>query len=216
MSAVLSDGKRIVYGLIITIIIFTLAQFASDTHHLMFALSVIAIYILRENVNYKISLPKVSKLFKPALLGFLLPMLLHIPWTSVTIWLGFEIEKHVVVSGLSLWQVFFSIVIVASVAEEMLFRGFLVNFLKPLQMTGVTIFGRYLSVPVIIGAITFGLVHLVLLMAGQGFVTTLHVVISAILVGLIAGYYQEKYDNNAFAVIVHMSANLPVLLTAAL
>jgi len=25
---------------------------------------------------------------------------------------------------------------------------------------------------------------------------------------MIAGYYQEKYDNNAFAIIVHMSGNL--------
>lgn len=26
--------------------------------------------------------------------------------------------------------------------------------------------------------------------------------------GLIAGYYQEKYDNHAFAIIVHMAGNL--------
>jgi membrane protease YdiL (CAAX protease family) len=32
--------------------------------------------------------------------------------------------------------------------------------------------------------------------------------------GLIAGYYQEKYDNNAYAIIVHMSGNLMGLIGA--
>jgi len=32
-------------------------------------------------------------------------------------------------------------------------------------------------------------------------------------VGLIAGYYQEKYDNHAYAIMVHMAGNLMGLIS---
>lgn len=31
--------------------------------------------------------------------------------------------------------------------------------------------------------------------------------VEGVVYGLIAGYYQEKYDNNAYAVIIHMAGN---------
>jgi membrane protease YdiL (CAAX protease family) len=35
----------------------------------------------------------------------------------------------------------------------------------------------------------------------------IRIVLFATCLGIIAGYYQEKYDNNAYAIAVHMSGN---------
>ncbi len=71
----------------------------------------------------------------------------------------------------------------------------------------VNIFKRKISVPVIISAIVFGLAHLILITTGAGGLFLLRVVVFTTVLGVIAGYYQEKYNNNAFAIIVHMSGN---------
>jgi membrane protease YdiL (CAAX protease family) len=111
-------------------------------------------------------------------------------------------------------QVFLFVFISASVAEEMLFRGFLMNFLKPLETQGVSIFKIKLSVPVIVSAIAFGMAHLVLLSTEVSVLFVIRIVIFTTCLGLIAGYYHEKYNNHAYAILVHMSGNLLAVLGA--
>ena len=65
-------------------------------------------------------------------------------------------------------QVFIFVFIYASIAEEILFRGFLMNILKPLKIKGISILKRKISVPVIISAFAFGLGHLILITTGVG------------------------------------------------
>lgn len=62
----------------------------------------------------------------------------------------------------------------------------------------------------------FGLAHLSLISLGVSFALILRTLVFAICIGLIAGYYQEKYNNNAYAIIVHMAGNLPVLIATLL
>ena len=97
------------------------------------------------------------------------------------------------------------------IAEEVLFRGFLQNILKPFKFKGIKIFKKHVSVPVIISAIVFGLVHLIVIISGSGTLFVIRTVVFATTLGLIAGYYQEKYNNNAYAIIVHMASNFLAL-----
>ena len=76
------------------------------------------------------------------------------------------------------------------------------------------VFRRRLSLPVITGALVFGLLHLILLTSGVSVIFVVRVVIFTTVLGLIAGYYQEKHNNFAYAVLVHMAGNLPGLLAA--
>jgi membrane protease YdiL (CAAX protease family) len=105
-------------------------------------------------------------------------------------------------------QIFVFIFIYASIAEEVLFRGFLMNILKPVSIKGIKVFKRNLNFPVIISAVIFGLAHLILITTGAGGLFLLRIVVFTTILGLIAGYYQEKYNNNAYAIIVHMAGNI--------
>ena len=100
-----------------------------------------------------------------------------------------------------------------------MFRGFLQNILKPLKVKGIKIIKKHVSVPVLISAMAFGLVHLIVITSGSGTLFVIRSVVFATTIGLIAGYYQEKYDNNAYAITVHMAGNfvaLVAVLTASL
>ena len=226
----MKNSQRITYGIIITVIVFAIATFGGRelhlnidfipnsfvTHSLMLILSIVVIYGLRKYVNYKISLPQFKKILKPALFGLLATTIVNISMSIITKILGGEIEAHPLMMKMSPLQVFIFVFIYASIAEEILFSGFLMNILKPLKIKGISILKRKISVPVIISAFAFGLAHLILITTGVSVLFLLKIVIFTTTLGLIAGYYQEKYDNNAFAIIVHMSGNLIGLIGAIL
>jgi membrane protease YdiL (CAAX protease family) len=218
----MKNNKRIIYGIIITVVIFVIATFGGSklplkielfpssfiTHTLMLLMSIAVINIFKKNVNYKISLPKFKKILRPILFGLLAPILVNISMGILIKISGGESEAHPLLTKMTSLQVFVFVFIYASIAEEILFRGFLLNILKPLKAKGISILKRKISVPVIISAFTFGLGHLILITTGVGGLFLMRVVIFTTILGLIAGYYQEKYDNNAYAIIVHMSGNL--------
>ncbi|MDW5299430.1 MAG: CPBP family intramembrane glutamic endopeptidase [Sedimentibacter sp.] len=217
----MKNNERIIYGIIITIVVFVIATFAGSklhlnidffpysfvTHSLMLILSIVLIYGLRKYVNYKIALPQFIKTLKPILFGLLATIIVNISMTVITKTLGGKVEAHAALTKMSPLQIFVFVFIYASIAEEILFRGFLMNILKPLKAKGINIFNRNISVPVLISAVAFGLGHLILITTGAGGLFLLRIVVFTTTLGLIAGYYQEKYENNAFAIIVHMAGN---------
>lgn len=111
-------------------------------------------------------------------------------------------------SKMSIMQIFIFVFIYASIAEEMLYRGFLQNILHPLKKIGIRFLKRKISLPVLIAAFMFGLSHLILLSSGKSVFFVLGIVISSSILGTIAGYYQEKHNNTAYSILVHMSGNL--------
>lgn len=217
----MKNSERILYGLTITIVVFLIATFTGSkihfnidfipnsfvTHSLMLGLSIALIYGLKRYVNYKISWPQFKKIWKPILFGLLATIIVNILITIVTKILGGEVEAHPALTEMSPLQIFIFVFIYASIAEEILFRGFLLNILKPIKTRGLRILKRNISIPVIISAFAFGLGHLILISTGVGGLFLVRIVIFTTILGLIAGYYQEKYDNNAFAIIVHMAGN---------
>lgn len=218
----MKNKARIIYGIVITIIIFLISTQVGAKIHLgidflpyifpeitlELLLSIGAIYILRKYVDYKISFPEFKKIFRPILFGIVAFIAVNIIMVFITIISGNKPEGMEAFSKMTPIQIFLFVFIYASVVEEILFRGFLMNFLKPLKENGINIFKRKLSLPVLISAILFGLAHLILITTGASPMFLLRIVAFTTTLGLIAGYYQEKYDNNAYAIIVHMSGNL--------
>ena len=105
-------------------------------------------------------------------------------------------------------QVIIGIWIYASIAEEVLTRGLIQGHLKPLAGKGLTVSDARISVPVLIGALFFGLMHIAMVTLGVDIVSVAATVVSAFIVGIIAGYYCEKTESLAPAILVHMLFNV--------
>ncbi|MBN1355036.1 CPBP family intramembrane metalloprotease [bacterium] len=116
--------------------------------------------------------------------------------------------------GMSAGQIFVFIVIYASVCEEFLFRGFLQNFLALLSPVTLRIFKLKLSLPVVTGAVLFGLGHFIVLSTGAGWGPVIHIVLLTTTIGLVAGHYAERTGSLVTAIVLHMIANIPALISA--
>jgi membrane protease YdiL (CAAX protease family) len=97
--------------------------------------------------------------------------------------------------------------IYASIAEELLTRGLIQGYLSPLSDRGLSLGSLRLSIPVIVGAVFFGLMHLGLLTIGIEGSTVAQIVVFALLVGLVAGYYREKTESLIPPIVAHALAN---------
>jgi membrane protease YdiL (CAAX protease family) len=112
-----------------------------------------------------------------------------------------------VAADLTLSQIIVVVWISASVAEELLTRGLVQGFLEPLKDYGLRIFRLRLSIPVIGAALFFGLMHLALLSTGAAAGAVVTIVLFAVILGLIAGYYREKTGSLLPAILVHFLFN---------
>ena len=224
----MKEIKKILIGLIVVAIIFGIStylgakinfgiEFISKSfgvHLLMLLFSFSMIYLFKDKLTYKISLPKFKTVVKPILFALLLTIIINITGTVIGKLFGQKIEIHALLSSMNPMQILIFVFFMASVSEEFLFRGFLLNYLKPLSNSGITIFHRKISTPVIISGLVFGLAHIILFVSGASLFFALRVVFFTAVLGIVAGYYQEKYDNHAYAIIVHMSANFMGFISA--
>ena len=151
---------------------------------------------------------KISQLLKPVLISIIVAFTLIVLSIVIMIIGGAQAEggessamaegvlKHII----SVW-------IIASICEEFFSRGLLQGFLDPFKKYGFRLFRAYISVPVTISAIAFGLGHLCLL----GRINTLfliNILILATVLGFIAGYYREKTGSIIPAIVVHLLFNI--------
>ncbi len=118
------------------------------------------------------------------------------------------LEEIPAAENFSFLQIIIFIWIFASIREEVLTRGLLQGFLEPLRKYGLTAFGLRISLPVLVSAFVFGLMHMGLLTMGMGIYSVLYIVLFAFIVGVIAGYYREKSGSLIPAIMVHMLANI--------
>ena len=223
--------KTIIYGVIILIVIFLTAILIGSKidlkinfipksfiqHFIMILLSGIAIWIMNKELNFYIALPRLRKLIKPFCIGVLITFIVNIPMNIIAVLVNGKVTAHPFLTQNSALQTFLFVFILASIAEEILFRGFFQNSLKSLGKKGITIFKHRFSFPVLISAIAFGLAHLVLISTGVDYLFLIRIVLFTFILGIAAGYYQEKYENNtSYAIIVHMGGNLLGILSALL
>jgi membrane protease YdiL (CAAX protease family) len=185
----------------------------------MLILSIVAIILLKQKSFFTFHFKKVK--FKyyiyGILIGFAGIIIANILATTILSILGKGIDPsgkgHIVVAGMSSLQFFLFIFIYASISEEFLFRGVTQNFLKPLNTIRLNISKSvYISLPVVISGILFGLGHLILLNTETSGPFIFRIVLMTTFVGIIAGYFQEKHQNILPAIFIHMAANLPGLL----
>ncbi len=100
------------------------------------------------------------------------------------------------------------IVLWSSIAEEVLVRGLVQSYLKPIENKKVGK-GRFqLSIPVISSAVVFSTMHLSLLFTHTDYYTVLLVVITTFLLGILAGIYREKYNSIIPSILTHISFNI--------
>jgi membrane protease YdiL (CAAX protease family) len=159
---------------------------------------------------------------RPALYGFRVPTRGQIK-TAMVVGSIAAIITHVVVAvvwrvlppstghpgtaGASFLQIVITVWIIASICEEVLYRGLVQSFLEPLGTHGLEVFGIRLSLPVIAAAILFGCMHMMLLAGGADGFLVGGIVGTAIVVGLVAGYHREKSGSLVPAILVHMLFN---------
>lgn len=96
----------------------------------------------------------------------------------------------------------------ASIGEEVLTRGWMQGYLEPLRPYAISIGSIRLSLPVIFCAAFFGAMHLGLFTMGAAASSVWTIVVSAFLIGLVAGYYREKSESLIPAYVAHALANV--------
>ena len=111
-------------------------------------------------------------------------------------------------------EIILGIWIFASIAEEVFTRGLIQGYLNPYTESGIRISSVVLSIPVLVGAFFFGFMHLATLTLGVDLISVVATVISAIFLGLIAGYYCEKTGSLVPAILLHMLFNIAGSLVA--
>lgn len=229
----MQKGANLLSGILLSLIIYAFAILISKilsfetefipnsfvTHSTMLLLSVLVIIYLNKKSLISFQFKKVKIKYYLygtliALAGFIIANVIASIILSV---FGFDLNPsgkgHTGIAGLSSAQFFVFIFIYASICEEFLFRGFMQNFLQPLKTIGFRISKSvFISLPVILSGIFFGLGHLILLNTETSGPVIFRVVIMTWIGGTIAGYFQEKHQNIIPAIIVHMTLNLPGLI----
>jgi membrane protease YdiL (CAAX protease family) len=116
--------------------------------------------------------------------------------------------SHPVFEDSSFVHIVLSTWILASISEEMLHRGLIQSFLDPLKKHGVSLYRVYLSIPVLISAFLFGIMHVMLLTMGMNVYRVACIVCSAIVLGVVAGFFREKSSSVLPAMLIHMLFNV--------
>jgi membrane protease YdiL (CAAX protease family) len=175
------------------------------TQGTMLILSIILIYLFSKGAisTYGLKSVKLRSLLWPALIGLGVRGAL----AGVGYLLQLDGEPDFM-KEFSLLQIVILILIFASIAEEFLTRGFLLSFLAPLSRHGLTVFKLYFSLPVLVSALFFGLMHIALLGTGAKVPLVLFVICSAIVLGIMAGYFREKTGSIVPAIVIHMMFNV--------
>ncbi len=220
-------------GIFLTIVIFGLAAIVSRivplnsnfvpklflTLMTELILSLLAIYFFTKNGTFKFRIQKVK--FKYYINAFLItiPAIIIINIFAIILIkaFGFQIDPSgkgfVPIAGMSALQIFLFIFICSSTCEEFLFRGFTQNFFEPLKSIGIRISKKnFISLPVLLSGVLFGLAHLMLLAGDTSGPIVFRTVLFATTLGLIAGFFQEKHQSILPAIVVHMTGNLPLLI----
>jgi membrane protease YdiL (CAAX protease family) len=132
-------------------------------------------------------------------------ILLGLPLGLAAGWLShrFPSPAPIDTSQFPLWMSWLYFGLGASIQEELIFRGLIQSFLEQRWSTPSSVFRGRLSAAVLFTAVLFGVVHL-----DSGPI----VVLSAIVLGLLAGELRRRSGSLIPAIIVHALFNLPDLI----
>jgi membrane protease YdiL (CAAX protease family) len=156
--------------------------------------------------RYGFKMPTGAQVKAALVFGSIVAVITHV--VMVVVWkLLPPSSGHPGVTGSSFLQIVVTVWIMASICEEVFYRGLIQSFLEPLGSHGLKVFGVRLSLPVIVAALLFGFMHMMLLTMGADRYLVGGIVGTAIVVGLTAGYHREKSGSLIPAILVHMLFN---------
>lgn len=211
----MKDKTKITVGILlsstITLLSFIISYLTSTSvgenqgvimEYLMLAFTIPILYYFHHKgiIRFKMSSLKLTILLKIIVISYIVSILTQ--FLSGLTMLIFErpANQNPTISNTYIYII--NILIVASLAEELLFRGFLLNMLQSLREKSVKIFRLHLSYSAILSGFVFGAIHLIYLIYKEHLALIVLMSISASIMGTLAGYFQEKYENNTLAAIV--------------
>ncbi len=174
-------------------------------HTLMLVFSILLILVINKGklkgygFIWNFSFPFGKVVFISILLGFIPSLIIKVAGLS---------ESGFPASDFSIPEIIIYIWLWASICEEVFIRGLIQGYLFPLKHIGFNFLNHFISLPVMIGAAFFGLMHFMLLTLGISFFAVLNIVIFGIILGIIAGYYREQANSLVPAIMVHMCFNI--------
>ena len=224
----MKDSMRLIIGLIMWAIIYFMSLYViprlgifskllespaispgeiTQTAFLVF--SIILILILRRsNLSFGFKVAGLRPIIKSVLVSIPAVFLFFIITSIMAVITGISPDQQQASDiGKSAVNFLITVVLIASICEEIFYRGFLYGFLEPLKKHGFQLFRAFISLPVIICALLFGFGHLCLL-SMMSIVVVAGIVISATILGFIAGYYREKTGSLIPAIAAHMTFNI--------
>lgn len=218
----MKNSHKLIIGLLFTAAIYLISGFLGKyinpkipffyktfgLHSIMLVLSIISIVLFKKQLDFKMKIPKLKTVWKPVFLAIFMTIFINVSISIMTRLLGGHPQPHPAMKEMNINQIIVFVFFYASIAEEFLHRGFLLNLLKPFKSKGITLFKRHISLSVIIAGLSFGLMHLGTIRYGVSYAFLVQIVTFTSVLGVLAGYYQEKYDNFSYAILVHMSGNL--------
>ncbi len=168
---------------------------------LCMAMLLIAIVGRRQFTQYGFKAPKGSDVWKALSIGFLVGTLLDVAAELGGAGLTFVGQPPFAYIILLLW-------IGAPIQEEIIFRGLFQSYLALHIKSSITIWKWKLTLPALIGAITFSLVHVALLSVEASLGGVLVSVIGAFILGIIAGYFRAGTSSLVEPIVVHALFNV--------
>jgi membrane protease YdiL (CAAX protease family) len=173
-------------------------------HTSMLLISTLILFIVgKGNLGqYGYKLPVNFKLLQVIILPLTLGVIANIILSFMPTHESFTLKDY------SFGHIVIFIWIYASICEEIYTRGLIQGYLKPLADRAMTIMKIRLSLPIIIGAAYFSLIHLMAFATTLNLITMIVFLIIAFILGLIAGYQLEKTGSLIPAIIVHMMFNI--------
>ena len=168
---------------------------------LCMAMLLIAIVGEGQFTQYGFKLPKGSDVWKALAIGFLVGTLLDVAAELGGVGLTSGGQPPFLYTILLFW-------IGAPIQEEVIFRGLFQSHLSHHVKHSITVWKWKLTVPALIGAITFSLVHLALLSVEASLGGVLLAAIGAFILGIIAGYFRTETDSLVEPIIVHALFNI--------
>lgn len=155
----------------------------------------------RRYEQYGFKLPESSDVKKSLPIGFLVGTLLYVLARLNNIELTFVGQPPFAYIIILSW-------IGAPIQEELIFRGLFQSYLAMHIKSFITIWKWKLTVPALIGAIAFSLVHLTLLTVEPTLISILFVTASAFILGIITGYFRAETGSLISPIIVHALFNI--------
>jgi len=149
----------------------------------------------------------IKNFYKPCLVSLLIGFLTIIAGSiCVMVFKPTDVQSHPAGDG-SFLKMILSVWLLASAGEEIFYRGLLQTSLSGWKKYSLPFFKTRLTLPVIVSGILFGLSHFCLWDRMFNPMVVV-IMISASVLGLMAGYYREKTDSLIPAYFIHLCFNI--------